>query len=142
MADPRNELADIIGPVAPPLVATGDALPAWLLPLLAALLAGVAIALWLRRRGRLARVLRDIARDAAHARQRVPELAARLDAWARARFRLGRVEPAVVPPGLDTAAWSAWAEALAALRFAPEDADGYAKLASLCDAARRWSRRG
>ncbi|PKO73901.1 MAG: hypothetical protein CVU23_00335 [Betaproteobacteria bacterium HGW-Betaproteobacteria-17] len=139
MADPRNELADIIAPAAPDVVvaAAGNSLLLW-----AALgLAGVAVVAlfaWLWQRRRPARALRAIAAAAAQRQGTPPALAARLDAWTRARFQLPRVDAAICPPGLDPVAWSDWAQALAHLRFAPPPPDGYMQLAALCERARPW----
>ncbi|MGB9128469.1 MAG: hypothetical protein WCB97_02380, partial [Thiobacillus sp.] len=69
-----------------------------------------------------------------------PALAARLDAWARARYRLPRAVALQCPSGIDPAAWSEWVKALEQLRFAPPPPDGYAALAVLCETARAWER--
>ncbi|MHB0918864.1 MAG: hypothetical protein ACYC1G_13925 [Thiobacillus sp.] len=142
MADPRNELADIIVPAAPEAVvaAVSNSLFLW-----AALglvgLAAVALLAWLWRRRRPARALRAIAAAAAQRQGTPPALAARLDAWARARFHLQRVDAAICPPVLDPVAWSDWVQALTHLRFAPPPPDGYTLLTALCERARPWSRR-
>lgn len=142
MADPRNELADIIVPAAPDAVvaAVSNSLFLW-----AALglvgLAAVALLAWLWRRRRPARALRAIAAAAAQRQGTPPALAARLDAWARARFHLQRVDAAICPPVLDPVAWSDWVQALTHLRFAPPPPDGYTLLTALCERARPWSRR-
>jgi hypothetical protein len=70
----------------------------------------------------------------------VPALAAQLDAWARARLGLARIDAAQCPPGHDPAAWAAWATRLTQLRFAPSPPDVYAALAALCETARGWKR--
>jgi hypothetical protein len=132
MADPRNELADIMVPAAPEAVvaAVSNSLFLW-----AALglvgLAAVALLAWLWQR----------TRRAAQRQGTPPALAARLDAWARARFHLPRVDAAICPPGLDPVVWSDWAQALTKLRFAPPPPDGYTLLTALCERARPWSRR-
>jgi hypothetical protein len=140
MADPRQELADIIVPAAPALATPAD--NGLLLWAAAGLIAVAVLALlaWLRHRRRPARVLHAIARAAAQQQGSLPVLAARLDAWARKSFRLVRVDAACCPPGLDPAAWSGWAAALVQLRFAPPQPDGFAVLAGLCASARQWSR--
>ncbi|KVW97201.1 hypothetical protein [Thiobacillus denitrificans] len=141
MADPRNELADIIVPAAPDAVvaAAGTSLFLWTAVGLAGV-AGVALLAWLWHRRRPARALHAIAAAAAQRQSPPPVLAARLDAWVRARFLLPRVDAAICPPGLDPVVWSDWAKALAQLRFAPPPPDGYTVLVSLCERARHWSR--
>jgi hypothetical protein len=141
MADPRTELADIIVPAAPDAVAVavGTSLLLWTAVGLAAV-ACVALLAWLWQRRRPARALRAIAAAAAQQQGTPPALAARLDSWARARFRLARVDAAICPPGLDPVVWSDWAQALAQLRFAPSPPEGYTALAGLCERARPWSR--
>lgn len=140
MADPRNELADIIVPAAPEIVATGSSLPGWGAVVGMACVTLAAVAVWLWHRRRPARALRGLASAVAHQQDTVPALAARLDAWARARYRLSRVDAAQCPSGIDPAAWSGWAKALEQLRFAPSPPDGYAALAALCETARAWER--
>jgi hypothetical protein len=140
MADPRNELADIVVPVAPAVPGAGDV--AWMpwaaggaIALLAvALLVGV----WYRRRP--IRALRALATATARREGSVPALAARLDAWTRARFRLARVETMQPPAGVDPAGWAAWAETLARLRFAPSSDGSHDELADLCRRVRDWKR--
>jgi hypothetical protein len=141
MADPRTELADIIVPAAPDAVVTaaGTSLFLWAAVGLAAV-ACVALLAWLWQRRRPARALRAIAAAAAQQQGTPPALAARLDAWARARFHLPYVDAAICPPGLDSVVWSDWAQALTQLRFAPSPPDGHAVLAGLCERARQWSR--
>ena len=141
MADPRNELADIIVPAAPDAVvaAAGNSLFLWAAVGLAGV-ACVALLAWLWHRRRPARALRAIAAAAAQQQGTPPALAARLDSWARARFRLARVDAAICPPGLDPVVWSDWAQALTHLRFAPPPPDGYTLLTALCERARPWSR--
>lgn len=141
MADPRNELADIIVPAAPDAVvaAAGDALLLWTAAGLVGV-AAVALLAWLWQRRRPARALRAIAVAAAQRQGTPPALAARLDAWARESFRLARVDAAICPPGLDPVVWSDWAQALTHLRFAPPPPDGYTLLTALCERARPWRR--
>lgn len=139
MADPRTELADIIVPTAPDFAATASNLPMdWGAGL--AIAAGIALAIWLWQRRRPARRLRRIASAAALRLDSVPVLAARLDAWARARYGLSRVQATLCPPALDPAAWADWTRRLLQLRFAPPQPDGYAELAALCETACAWDR--
>ena len=140
MADPRTELADIIVPAAPEVLAAGGSqLAGWMVAALLVVLGGLLFALWLHRR-RPARALRRVASAVARQQDTVPGLAARLDAWARVRYRLPRVDAARCPSGIDPAAWSEWVKALEQLRFAPPPPDGYAALAALCETARAWER--
>ena len=141
MADPRNELADIIAPLAPEVAATagGGALLPWGLAAVG-IVATVVLAALLWRRRRPLRVLNAIAVAAAQRQSSPSALAARLDAWARTRFWLERVDAANAPAGLDTDAWSAWAVSLERLRFAASKPDDYEELAALCERARQWSR--
>ena len=140
MADPRNELADIIVPAVPAIAApAGHGLVLWV----AVGLVGVACVVlpaWLWHRLRPARVLHAIAAAAAQQQGTPPALAAQLDAWVRMRFRLVRVDAACCPPGLDPAAWSDWVATLEHVRFAPPQPDGFVVLAGLCDSARPWKR--
>ncbi|HWR76158.1 MAG TPA: hypothetical protein VN283_02980 [Thiobacillus sp.] len=140
MADPRNELADIIVPAAPAMATSaGSSLLLWAAVGLVCV-ACVLLLAWLWHRRRPARALRAIAAAAAQRQDTLPALAARLDAWARARFRLARVDAAICPPGLDPVVWSGWTNALTQLRFAPLQPDGFDVLADLCRTAREWSR--
>ncbi len=139
MADPRSELADIIGPAAPDVVAAGSSPLLWGAAGLACV-AGIAGAAWLWQRRRPARVLRGLASAVALQQDPVQALAARLDAWARTRYRLPRLDAARCPSGLDPAVWADWATTLTQLRFAPPQPDGYAALMALCDTARAWER--
>lgn len=140
MADPRSELADIVVPLAPEIAAHAGALPPWVWAVGLIGVACVALAIWQRRRRRFARALRAIAVAAARRQGASIDLAARLDAWARARFQLTRLDALTCPPGLDPAAWSDWANALTQLRFAPPPPDGFEALAALCETARQWKR--
>ena len=138
MADPRNELADIVVPVAPEVVAKGSGVPLWAL---AAGLAGivcVALAVWLWFRRRTARELKRIVVAVSQRQDGLPVLADRLDAWARRRFHLPRLEAASCPSSLDPMHWAAWVDALTQLRFAPPQPDGFEALAILCQTARQW----
>jgi hypothetical protein len=141
MADPRNELADIILPVAPEVAATagGGGLLPWALTAVA-VVACIVLAAWLWHRRRPLRLLNAIAVAAAQRQSSPSALAARLDAWARTRFRLARLDAASCPAHLDADAWSSWAEALEQQRFAAPQADGFEELAALCGPAREWSR--
>lgn len=140
MANPVNELADIIAPAAPDIAPVAAGLPLWG-PILA-LAAGTCIVLaaWLWHRRRPLRVLRRITTDAARRQGTLPELSAHLDAWARARFGLARVNAAACPAGVDSVVWAGWATALMQLRFASPPPDGYVRLAALCEQACRWER--
>jgi hypothetical protein len=141
MADPRNELADIIVPVAPEVAATtgGGGLLPWALVTLA-VIACIVLAAWLWHRRRPLRVLNAIAVAAAQQQSSPSALAARLDAWARTRFQLTRVDAVNCPARLDADAWSSWARTLEQLRFAAPKPDGFEELAALCERAREWSR--
>jgi hypothetical protein len=140
MADPRNELADIVVPLAPDMASGASGLPLWGMAAGLAALACVALAAWLWHRRRPARALQAIAAGAAQRHGEWPVLADRLDAWARSRFRLTRLDACNCPHGLDAAIWSAWVKDLTQLRFAPPPPDGWDELATLCRAARRWKR--
>jgi hypothetical protein len=100
----------------------------------------IVLAAWLWHRRRPLRVLNAITLAAAQRQSSPSALAARLDAWARMRFRLARLDAANVPAGLDADAWSSWAEVLERLRFAAPKPDGFEELAALCGRAREWSR--
>lgn len=140
MADPRNELADIIVPVAPEMTARASGLPLWLWAVGLFGAACVALFAWQWHRRRFARTLRAIAVSATRQQGAPTELAARLDDWARARFQLARLDAARCPQGLDAADWSDWVNTLTQLRFAPLPPDGLADLAALCETARQWKR--
>ncbi|MBW8370249.1 MAG: hypothetical protein K0M66_04615 [Thiobacillus sp.] len=139
MSDPRSELADIVVPAAPEIAATGSSLLLWGAAGLA-VMACIVLAAWLWQRRRPARALRGLTSAVALQQDAVQVLAARLDAWTRARYRLPRVDPARCPSGVDPAAWADWAAVLTHLRFAPPQPDGYTALAALCDTARAWQR--
>ena len=140
MADPRNELADIIVPAAPATAASaGSSLLLWAAVGLACV-AGVLLLAWLWHRRRPARALRAIAAAAAQQQGTPRALAARLDAWVRTRFRLTRVDAARCPPGLDPAVWSDWAKTLEQVRFGPTQPDGFTVLQGLCESAQPWRR--
>ena len=116
MADPRNELADIVVPAAPMVPAAGGAdwMPWAAGGVIALLVVALLILVWYRRRP--VRTLRALAASVAQRQASVPALAARLDAWARAYFRLARVEAPQPPADVDPAGWATWTETLA--RFA------------------------
>lgn len=138
MADPRNELADIVVPVAPAVTASAGGLPWWMWA--AGLLAviGVMLMVWQWRRRRFARSLRVIAAAVARRQGTPVELSRLLDTWARGRFNLTRLEAAHCPQGLDPDVWSDWVNALTHLRFAPSPPGGMDDLAVLCATARQW----
>jgi hypothetical protein len=140
MADPRNELADIVVPLAPVVAARASSLPLWPLAAVLVAVACMGLAFWLWRRRRPMRALNAIARAVAQRQDSPAEWAARLDAWTCERFRLLRLDAAVCPPGPDAAVWFAWVNALLHLRFAPPQPDGFDELAALCETARRWAR--
>lgn len=139
MADPRNELADIVVPLTPALTAGGSNLMG---VVLIAGLTGVicmVLAVWWWRRGRSARTLKAITAAVMEQQDTVSAWAGRLDTWARNRFRLTRLDANQSPPGLDVVAWHIWVNGLAKLRFAPESAGEWDELAALCQAARLWA---
>lgn len=140
MADPRTELADIIAPAAPEVLAAGGSqLAGWLVAALVVVAGGSLVGWWWQRR-RPARALRRLAAAVALRQDAVAALAGRLDAWARARYRMPRLDAAHCPSGIDPAAWADWTDTLTHLRFAPPPPDGYAELAALCETARAWER--
>jgi len=140
MADPRNELADIIVPAAPAMATqVGHSLLLWAAVGLACV-AGVMLLAWRWRRRRPAHTLHRIAAAVAQQRGTPPALAARLDTWVRTRFRLTRVDAAGCPPGLDPAVWSDWVKTLEKVRFGPTQPDGFAVLVRLSESARAWRR--
>jgi len=140
MADPRNELADIVVPTAPGVPGAGDV--AWLPWAVGGSIALIAVALlvgvWYR--GRALRALHKLAAEVAGRHDSVPVLAARLDAWTRARFRLARVEATQPPAGVDPAKWAVWAGTLARLRFASPEGASHDELADLCRRVGDWKR--
>jgi hypothetical protein len=140
MADPRNELADIVVPAAP--VVQGAVDVAWVPWAAGGVIALLAVALlvgvWYLRRP--LRALRKLAAAVARRQDSVPALAARLDVWTRAHFRLARVEATQPPAGVDPAGWAEWAETLARLRFAPSGDASYDELSELCHDVRTWKR--
>lgn len=138
MADPRNELADIVVPVAPAIAANASRLPVWVWAAGLLGVAGVMLMVWLWRRRRFARSLRAISAAVARQQGTQVEIARKLDAWARRRFNLSRLEAAHSPPGLDPHNWSDWVNALTSLRFAPSQTGGMEDLAGLCATAQAW----
>jgi len=141
MADPRNELADIIVPAAPVMAAPAGNSPWLWVAAGMALMACIALLAWWWHRRRPVRALRAIAEAAAMRQGTSAALAGRLDAWARLHFRLARLDAARCPTGLDPAAWSDWATTLEQLRFASPQSDDFALLLRLCERARVWRRR-
>lgn len=140
MADPRNELADIIVPAAPAMAASaGSNLLLWAAVGLAGA-AGILLLAWLWHRRRPARTLNGIAAAVAQQQGTPSALAAGLNAWARMCFRQTRVDAARCPPGLDPDVWSDWAKTLEQVRFGPTQPDGFAVLVRLCESARSWRR--
>ena len=140
MADPRNELVDVIVPVAPEMTASASSLPLWMWAVGLLGVACVALMIWQWHRRRFARTLRTIAVAVAQQQGTPIELAARLDAWARARFQLTRLDAASCPQGPEAADWSDWVHALTQLRFAPSPPGAMDDLAALCETARQWKR--
>lgn len=138
MADPRSELADIIVPLAPAAATGTSGLPGWLWAAGLLSAACVALLVWQWRRQRFARSLRAIAAAVARQQGTPAELSSRLDAWARVRFKLPRLDAARCPQGLDADSWSGWVNALTQRRFAPSLPGSVDDLAALCAAARRW----
>lgn len=139
MADPRDELADIIVPVAPASVPDASAMPLWTMAAgLAAVICIVLLSGWWHRR-RFVRALQAISSAVMQQLGAPDMLAGRLDAWARSRFGLDRLEAAASPQGVDADVWTAWVNALARLRFAPASPGNWNDLAALCKTARQWS---
>ena len=141
MADPRNELADIIVPAAPVAAASvgSGSLLLWVAVALIAVAASALLA-WLWHRGRSARALRAIGAAATQRQGNAPALAARLDAWARLHFQLARLDAGRAPEGVDPVLWLHWVKSLEQLRFGPQSSDGFAVLTHLCESARAWRR--
>ena len=140
MADPRNELADIVVPLAPHVSAGVSGLPLWPLALGLLGLACAGWAFWLRQRRRPQRLLDAIVHAVAQRQDSPADLAARLDAWACERLRLQRLDASSCPTCLDAGVWFAWVNALSQLRFALPQPDGFDVLAGLCETARQWAR--
>ncbi|MBT9589961.1 MAG: hypothetical protein IV089_03465 [Thiobacillus sp.] len=140
MADPRSELADIIVPVAPAMAAQPGGVPLWVWAAGLLAVAGVVLMMWQWRRRRFVRSLRAIAVAVARQQGTPAELSHLLDTWARARFKLTRLDAAQCPQGLDADVWAGWVNALTQLRFAPLPPSGMADLAALCATARNWKR--
>ena len=138
MADPRNELADVVVPVAPAMTENVGGLPVWVWAAGLLGMVGVMLMVWQWRRRRFARSLRGIAAAVAREQGTPGEIASKLDAWARGCFNLSRLEAAHCPPGLDPDTWSDWVNALTTLRFAPSLPGGMEDLATLCASARLW----
>ncbi|MDP1863892.1 MAG: DUF4381 family protein [Thiobacillus sp.] len=138
MADPRNELADIVVPVAPDMMVSAGGLPWWLWTAGLLGVAGVMLMVWQWRRRRFARSLRAIAAAVARQQGTPVEIARLLDTWARGRFNLSRLDAAHCPQGLDPNHWSDWVNALTRLRFAPPPPGGTKELAGLCATAQAW----
>jgi hypothetical protein len=141
MADPRNELADIVVPVAPAMTGGGGGLSPWVWALALLGAAGVALVIWQWRRRRFVRSLRAIAGAVERQRDTPIDLSSRLDGWARARFQMTRLDAKNGPPGLDANGWSDWVDSLTRLRFAAPSSDGFEGLAALCETARHWKPR-
>ena len=138
MADPRNELADIVVPLAPTLTqAAGGRSLWWVVAGLVGVVVVVLVFGWWHRR-RFVRSLQAIAHVAAQQQGSPDELAGLLDVWARGRFRMIRLEAKLSPTGLDGDVWAEWVNALFFLRFAPALPDGWDKLSRLCETAQQW----
>lgn len=140
MADPRNELADIIVPVAPAVVSDASGLPLWAMAAGLAAVVCLVLAIWWWHRRRFSRRLQTIARAVAQQQGTPADLAGFLDAWGRSRFQLPRLDAAICPQGIGAVAWTDWVNALLALRFAPSPPSGWDDLAALCETARQWNR--
>lgn len=141
MADPRDELADIVVPLAPAAAQAPDAVP-WV-ALAAALIVLAALA-WFtlrRHRRRFARGLDRIGAAVARREGRPDALAGQLDRWARARYGLARLDPGCVPASVARDDWVAWVDDLAALRFGPASDAHWEALARLHARATLWPTR-
>ncbi len=138
MADPRNELADIVVLVAPAMTASAGGFPWWVWAAGLLGVAGVMLMVWQSRRRRFARSLRAISAAVARQQGTPVEIASLLDTWARGRFKLSRLDAAHCPQGLDRDNWSVWVNALTHLRFAPSPPGGMKDLAGLCATAQAW----
>ena len=140
MADLRNELADIVVPLAPTVTQVAGGGSLWWV--VAGLVGVVVVALvfgWWHRR-RFVRSLQAIAHVVAQQQGSPGELAGLLNVWARGRFRMIRLEAKLSPTGLDADVWAEWVNALSTVRFAPAPPDAWDTLSRLCETARQWKR--
>lgn len=141
MADPRNELADIVVPLAPTATHTvASASMGWVVAGLVAIAGLALLAGWWWHRRRFVRSLDGIC-GAVSRRQGSPDTLARLlDVWARGRFDLVRLDASQCPPSVSAEEWADWVDAVSAVRFAPLPLDAWDALSRLCESARQWKR--
>lgn len=140
MADPRNELADIVVPLAPTLTQAADGGVLWWI--VAGLVGVVVVAMvfgWWHR-GRFVRSLQAITHAVARQQGTPDVLAGLLDAWARGRFRMIRLEVLRSPNAMAADEWAEWVNALSSVRFAPVPPDAWDTLSHLCETAQQWKR--
>ena len=141
MADPRDELADIVVPVAPTASAGADA-SVWIAGGVVAVVTIVAIVAVLAalrwRRRRFVRRLSGLCDAVARRGDQPEKLASLIDAWARERFGVRRLDPNQPGAAINAREWNEWTAALAELRFAPASDAAWEVLAQLCARARSW----
>ncbi|MBT9569060.1 MAG: hypothetical protein IV085_12255 [Thiobacillus sp.] len=143
MADPRNELADIVVPLAPAATDTAaNAAMGWLVAGLVAIVVLAMLAGWGWHRRRFVRSLEGICGAIARQQGRPDTLAGLLDVWARGRFDLIRLDARVCPTSVAAEEWADWVDAVSAARFASPSSDAWDALSHLCKSARQWNRHG
>lgn len=141
MADPRNELADIVVPLAPAAThAAANAPLGWLVAGLVAIVVLALLAGWWWRRRRFVRSLEGICGAVARQQGSPDTLARLLDVWARGRFDLIRLDASECPPSVADEEWADWVDAVSAARFAPPSSNAWDALSHLCESARQWKR--